>query len=138
MDTFSSFTEDDIAFDIYHRGKKKKELAGFSYNDYDVWKDNFSKFPFVKAVKCDASEFDFSKIEPIALCFLDVDLYIPTKNVLEHIYPYMGSNSTILVDDVMPNNQWDGAYQAFMEFVRERRLGYEIAGNRCGIIRLEA
>jgi hypothetical protein len=46
----------------------------------------------------------------------------------------MAENSTIIVDDVVDNNQWDGAYQAFMEFVNENKLNYYLVGNKCGVI----
>src|SRR5664280_336385 len=47
LDTFSSFTEKDLQFEIEKRGKTRKELSGFAYNDYEIWKKNFSGFPFV-------------------------------------------------------------------------------------------
>ena len=135
IDTFSSFTKSDLDFEINHRGKNRKELIGFGYNDYNVWKNNFKEFDFITAIQTDCSEFDFSKLKPIDFCFLDVDLYIPTKNVLENIWEHMSENSLIIVDDVLPNNSWDGAYQAFMEFVKDKKLDYKIVGNKCGIIK---
>ena len=47
----------------------------------------------------------------------------------------MSPNSVIIVDDVADNNRWDGAYQAFMEFAKERGLDHETVGNKCGIIK---
>jgi hypothetical protein len=135
IDTFSSFTDKDLNFEVKKRGKNTKELLGFSYNDYKKWKINFKKFSFIKPIKHDCSTFDFSTIAPINLCFLDVDLYLPTKNTLNNIWDHMAINSTIIVDDVMDNNQWDGAYQAFMEFVNEKKLNYYLVGNKCGVIK---
>ena len=40
----------------------------------------------------------------------------------------------IMVDDVKDNNMWDGAYQAFNEFVKSNSYKYRIVGNKCGII----
>ena len=134
IDTFSSFTDKDLNFEVTKRGKAAKELLGFSYNDYTKWKLNFKKFSFIKPIEHDCSTFDFSTIAPINLCFLDVDLYLPTKNTLNNIWPHMAENSTIIVDDVVDNNQWDGAYQAFMEFVNENKLNYYLVGNKCGVI----
>ena len=135
IDTFSSFTNKDLNFEITKRGKAGKELLGFSYNDYTKWKNNFKKFNFIKPIQKDCSNFDFSTIAPINLCFLDVDLYLPTKNTLNKIWPHMAENSSIIVDDVADNNQWDGAYQAFMEFVNENKLNYYLVGNKCGVIK---
>lgn len=136
LDTFSSFTENDIVYEVDKRGKSRSELVGFAYNSFEIWKRNFSKYNFVKPIKCDASSFDFSKISPISFCFLDVDLYLPTKNVLKNIFPYLNTSAIVIVDDVMDNNCWDGAYQAFMEFTEENDLSYEIVGNKCGVIRV--
>ena len=43
IDTFSSFTNKDLNFEITKRGKAGKELLGFSYNDYTKWKNNFAE-----------------------------------------------------------------------------------------------
>ena len=79
LDTFSSFTSEDLDWEIKHRGKAKSDLVGFAYNDFEIWANNFSEFKFVNAIKCDASDFDFSNIAGgIDFVFLDVDLYKPT------------------------------------------------------------
>ena len=136
LDTFGSFTKQDIAYEVENRGKKRGDLNWFAYNDYAVWKKNFAPFAFVKPIQCDASTFDFSTIAPIQFCLLDVDLYLPTKNVLRNIIPFMATDAVIVVDDVLDDTQWDGAYQAFIEFVNETKLKYRLVGNKCGIISL--
>jgi len=40
VDTFDSFTEADLAFEVNNRGKALEELTAFTYNDYEVWKKN--------------------------------------------------------------------------------------------------
>lgn len=135
IDTFSSFTKNDLAIEVKERGKKREDLHGFAYNDYEVWKKNFKEFSFIIPVQCDCSKFDFSKIAPINFCFLDVDLYRPTKNVLNNIWIHMAPSSLLVVDDVLDNACWDGSHQAFMEFVSERNLDYKIIGNKCGILK---
>ena len=134
IDTFSSFTSEDVDFEVSNRGKTREELRGFAYNDFEVWKRNFADIPFVKPTQADAGKFDFSSIAPVSFCFLDVDLYVPTKAVLENLRPHLAPNAVVVVDDVQDNNQWDGAYQAFMEYVDEQGLDHRIAGNKCGII----
>ena len=100
-------------------GKAASELDKFRYNDYEVWKKNFTEFGFLKAIQADCSKFDFSTIAPIKLAFLDVDLYLPTRNALPNVYDQLLEGGVILVDDVTPNQHFDGSYQAYMEFVEK-------------------
>jgi len=134
IDTFESFTNADLMYEVEHRGKSLADLQGFAYNDQIIWQRNFLDFPFVKAIKADCSNYDYSKIHPIKLTFLDVDLYLPTKNSLPKIYDATVSGGVILVDDVLNNSTYDGAYQAFMEFCEENSFPKKIIGNKCGFI----
>ena len=135
LDTFSSFIDKDINYEVEKRNKNKKDLFAFEYNDYSKWKKNFQEYKFIKPIKCDCSTFDFSSIAPINLCFLDVDLYKPTINTLNKIWDFMAEDSVIIIDDVKENNEWDGAFQAFMEFVNEKKLNYYLVGTKCGVIK---
>ena len=134
LDTFSSFEEGDIKYEIENRGKSRQELTGFAYNDFEVWKKNFSEFSFVNPIQIDASKFNFSEIGEVDFIFLDVDLYKPTISVLENVLPYVSDGATIMVDNVEDNNEWDGAYEAFMEFVNKHKLPYKMIGKKCGVI----
>ena len=134
IDTFDSFTSGDLKYEVEQRGKSLNELKGFAYNDFSIWQKNFNNFPFVKAIKSDCSTYDYSQIKPIKLTFLDVDLYLPTKKALPKIYGATISGGVILVDDVMNNAAYDGAYQAFMEFCKEQKLPPKVIGNKCGFI----
>ena len=89
----------------------------------------------VKSVQCDVTKFDFAAISPIAFCLLDVDLYKPIKDVLPKIYAAMAPGGIIVVDDCQPSNIWDGALQAYDEFVEQKGLPREIAVEKLGIIR---
>ena len=135
FDTFDSFTEDDINFEVENRNKSRSELLGFSYNDYRTWKKNFNKFNFVKAIKTDVKKFDFQKIKPIKFALLDVDLYMPTLSALENLRENMSEGAILMVDDVSKNNSWDGADQAFHEFVKKYSFKYELIGKKCGTIK---
>jgi hypothetical protein len=134
IDTFDSFTGDDLKYEVEQRGKSLFELKGFEYNDYKTWQKNFDEFPFVRAIKSDCATYDYKNIMPIKLTFLDVDLYLPTKKVLPKIYEATISGGVILVDDVLNNTTYDGAYQAFMEFCEEQKLPATVIGNKCGYI----
>jgi hypothetical protein len=135
IDTFASFVKEDFDYEVKSRGKSGTALAGFGYNDYDVWARNFRDYPFVIPVKSDCSTFDYSKVSPIKIAFLDVDLYLPTKKTLPIIYDALCPGGTILVDDVKDNSTYDGAYYAYMEFCKTRAIDPEVVGSKCGIIR---
>lgn len=134
LDTFMSFTQRDLEFEIRARGKSKKELTGFGYNSFKVWKKNFQQFPFVHPVQADCSDFDFTLIAPIKFAFLDVDLYMPTAKSLPRIYDSLVPGGVIVVDDVLDKCSWDGAFQAYMEFCRINNIEPKIVGNKCGVI----
>lgn len=78
--------------------------------------------------------FDYNSIAPLKLCFLDVDLYLPTQKTLPKLYAATVSGGAILVDDVMDNHVYDGAYHAYMEFCQELGVEPKTIGNKCGVI----
>jgi O-methyltransferase len=135
IDTFSSFIEKDLQHEVRVRGKSLTALKRFSYNDYETWAKNFFEFSFVRPIKTDCAAYDYSELAPIKLAFLDVDLYIPTKMTLPKIYENMVEGGVILVDDVLNNRTYDGAYQAYMEYCEEKNIAPVFIGNKCGIIR---
>ncbi len=135
IDTFDSFTNRDIDFEVNKRGKRSSEINSFAINDFEVWTRNFSGFPFVSAIQADCATVDYTRFSPIKLVFLDVDLYLPTKKTLAKVYDVLVDDGVILVDDVMDKSMWDGSYQAYMEFCEEVGLKPEIIGNKCGVIR---
>ena len=136
IDTFASFRDSDIDHEVVHRGKRKGDLQGhFGYNDFEVWKGHFNRFPFVKAIQADCATFDYASIAPIKLVFLDVDLYLPTRRALPRIYEHICDGGIILVDDVLNDSSYDGAFQAYTEFCDELKINPNIIGNKCGVIR---
>lgn len=135
VDTFESFTEADLAFEVSNRGKSLDALDAFKYNDYDVWKSNFTEFKFVVPVQSDCSIVDYNKLGPIKVAFLDVDLYLPTQKTLPKLYSALVPGGVILVDDVLQGTDYDGAYQAYMEFCEAVGQTPEVIGNKCGVIR---
>ncbi|MDB9706032.1 TylF/MycF family methyltransferase [Pelagibacteraceae bacterium] len=134
VDTFNSFAKEDIQYEVEKRKKTKSELIGFSYNDFEKWKKNFKQFSFVKAIKKDIKNFDFGEIRPIKFALLDVDLYLPTLSALNNLKNNMAKGSILMVDDVSKDNSWDGANQAFYEFVKQHSLKFKLIGKKCGII----
>ena len=137
IDTFSSFLKDDLNYEINNRGKTLQDLKSFSYNSFEKWKDNFKCFDFVKPIKSDCSVFNYEKIAPLKLVFIDVDLYLPTKNTLNKIFKHIIKGGYILIDDVHDNRNYDGAYQAYMEFCSDNQISPLIIGSKCGLIKKE-
>tara|TARA_B100001093_G_scaffold108009_1_gene100239 strand:+ start:89 stop:739 length:651 start_codon:yes stop_codon:yes gene_type:complete len=135
IDTFQSFKKEDIEYEVEQRNKKKSELIGFSYNDFTRWKKNFEEFSFVQGIQKDIKNFDFENIKPIKFALLDVDLYLPTISALTNLKNNMANGGILMVDDVSDNNSWDGANQAFHEFVNQFSLNYKLVGNKCGVIK---
>lgn len=135
IDTFESFQSRDVEFEVKHRGKAPNEIWGFGYIDFEVWKKNFREFNFLTAFKADCTTFDYASIAPIKFAFLDVDLYLATKNALGKIYACLSPGGVLLIDDVMQPSRWDGAYQAYAEFCAEMRLPFQVIGSKMGIIR---
>ena len=135
IDTFASFTPEDVRVEVERRGKTRAEISGFGYNDFNRWKANFADFDFVTAIKADANDFDFGSIAPIKFMFVDCDLYRPTLNILRNAAPYLASDFIILVDDVMDNSRWDGAFEAFHEFASETNFSTEVIAGNCGVVR---
>lgn len=135
IDTFSSFTKEDLAYEIGSRGKTPSELEGFQYNDFAVWQRNFKTFDFIRTHRCDCKEFVFTAIPPVSVALLDVDLYHPTRETLTKLYDALELSGVILVDDVKSCSNYDGAYQAYMEFCKSHGLPTEIIGSKGGVIR---
>ena len=102
--------------------------------NFEVWKKNFVAFPFVKAIQSDCSIFDYASIAPIKLVFLDVDLYLPIQKTLPKLFDILVPGGAIVVDDILNNTTYDGAYQAYMEFCASKGFLPKVIGNRCGII----
>ena len=54
----------------------------------------------------------------IALLHLDLDVYVPTKILLENFFPFVEKNGIILIDDY---KHVSGATRAVNEFLRKNR-----------------
>ena len=134
IDTFNSFLKEDLNYEIKKRGKALRELKGFTYNNYEKWKTNFNNYHFVKPIKSDCALFNYESISPLKLVFIDVDLYLPTKKTLNKIFKHVIKGGYILIDDVQDNKNYDGAFQAYMEFCLENSIEPVIIGNKCGLI----
>lgn len=136
IDTFSSFEKEDLNYEVSNRNKAINDLTGFEYNDFKVWGRNFKKFDFVIPIKSDIKKLDLKVIAPIKFVFIDVDLYQPTKHLLDNIQPHLSEKAIIMIDDLLDDNKWDGGYQAVREFIdKNKYLKLEKFGNKGGLIK---
>ena len=92
----------------------------------------------VKSIQADVSSFDFGPYEKISFCLIDVDLTRPVRKALEEVYSRMAPGGIIVVDDCAPNKKYDGAFEAYTEFVRQVGLEPDIHHGKLGVIRISA
>ena len=128
IDTFGGFVKSQAAHEVKAR-VKPPTFDGFALNS-QRWFDRtmqINRIQRVRSIKADVAELDFSTLAPIAFCLLDVDLYLPTQAALPRIVSALAPGGILVVDDCQPNNLFDGAHQAFIEFggseIRQRKLG---------------
>jgi hypothetical protein len=137
IDTFSGFVNRHVEHEVMSRGKPNTISSPFSLNKRS-WFDYSMKLANVggvNSIQADIAEFNFEDISPISFCLLDVDLYLPIKKCLPNIYRNMSIGGIIVVDDCMPNNIYDGALQAYQEFMQSSGAIPRIECRKLGIIK---
>jgi O-methyltransferase len=136
LDTFGGFSDSDLAYEVTKRGKKLSEISGFTSNS----KSRFDKtmrlngFHEVISIQADAAKFDYSTVSPISFALVDLDLYLPMKSALKEVFSVLSSGGIMVVDDCDPNTHYDGAHQAFGEFVSSHNLTHRIDLSRLGVV----
>jgi len=137
IDTFEGFTESDVQHEVQSRGKSDR---GYETS----WKDwsnelfartmTYNKLDSVEVVQADIGTYDCSGLGAPSFCLIDVDLYIPVKKSLEKIYGLMPKGAIIVVDDCSANHKYDGARQAYCEFVKQCGLPERYHLHKLGVI----
>ena len=137
LDTFSGFLPEHKLYEQQQRGK-----SGTSYEDYRINSPEWFTYMLkengvsrAKVLQGDAAVFDYASIGPFGFCLLDVDLYLPTRSALPRIHEQLRPGGLIVVDDCQPEQEYDGARQAYLEFVASLGLEPEIHHRKFGIIR---
>lgn len=136
FDTFEGFTADDVAYEVRERGKGVEVLTGFTDNKQE-WFDRtmtLNGVGDVRSIKADVSRFDFSTLDAPAFCLVDVDLYQPVKAALTALYDRLPRGAVVVVDDCGGDARFDGALQAYREFVAARSLPSRIERGKLGFI----
>src|SRR5215475_5626627 len=112
IDTFRGFLPEHSRYEVEQRNKESAIRNIFSLNkrkwfDYSLM---ISEVSGITVIESDATKFDFDRVGPIAFALLDLDLYLPTLDVLPKLYSSLSPGGIILVDDCLDNNRWDGSF----------------------------
>jgi hypothetical protein len=140
LDTFSGFPDNQVDYEKLHRHKSpevEQTLRSTFSDNQQSWFDKSMKLHGarrVRSIQCDVSSFNFAVCAPIAFCLIDVDLYLPIRTALPNIYDAMSPGGVIVVDDCWRDVKWDGALQAYMEFINELDMMPNIVGRKLGLI----
>lgn len=141
IDTFAGFVAEDVQYEVDNRGKQKKLFNRFQVNSrkwYDrTLRDN--GVSRVRSVQADVNKFDMAALGPLSFVLLDVDLYRPIKKCLPELYGLLSPGGIMVVDDCDAGHiRWDGADQAYKEFMAGLGRRADILYGKLGIIRKEA
>ncbi|MBL1294034.1 MAG: class I SAM-dependent methyltransferase [Thiotrichales bacterium] len=138
LDTFSGFPIEDIEFEVANRKKTKGQFRGFQVNK-KRWFDgtmNQNRIKRVHSIEADVNEYDLTTLGGLSFILLDVDLYRPIKKSLNELYEILKPGGIMVVDDCNAmHDRWDGADQAYKEFMKEKGLEVNIYHNKLGVIR---
>jgi predicted O-methyltransferase YrrM len=140
VDTFSGFVDRDVEHEIKARGKALEawKLRQFFSSNDRRWVDRTLRrnhITRVSLIEADAVTFDYSPYDAISFALVDVDLYLPVKATLDRIRSRMAKGGIIVVDDCAPGRTWDGALQAYVEFVNAHSRAPEIVLDKLGVLR---
>lgn len=141
IDTFAGFTGDDVAFEEQTRGKHLDQVQReclFGMND-QRWFDytmRLNGFANVTTLKGDIKTVTLiEQTKGIAFALLDVDLYQPTRAALAQVWPLLAPGGVIVIDDCHADHAFDGAHQAWREFITANGLPAEIVEHKLAVLR---
>jgi O-methyltransferase len=135
IDTFNGFTDDDIRYENA-RGRLYSYNTMFSGNS-KAWFDRTMRRNGIRRVTslcADATSADYRKIAPFRFVLVDVDLYRPVLATLKAIYDLVSPGGTIIIDDCKKGGEWEGAYEAFIEFTQANGIEALIVHGKLGMI----
>jgi predicted O-methyltransferase YrrM len=141
IDTFAGFTADDVAHEERARGKQLDAVQReclFGMND-QRWFDytmRLNGFGDVTTLKGDIKALTLSShTRSIAFALLDVDLYKPTRSALAQVWPLLAPGGVAVIDDCQDDHVFDGAAQAWREFIDAHGLPAERVEDKLAIVR---
>lgn len=141
IDTFSGFVVEDVRHEVANRGKSEKLFKRFQVNK-KKWFDGTMRsndVSWVRSIQADINKFYVSALGPLSFILLDVDLYRPIKKSLPELYAMLAPGGIMIVDDCDPSHiRWDGADQAYKEFMKEVNQPERVVHGKLGVIRKPA
>ena len=135
IDTFSGFTVDDLESERA-LGRDRWYYALFRGNSKARF-DRTMRRNGVKRVtsfRADATTFDYANISPFRMVLVDLDLHRPVLLTLNAIHDLVSPGGVIVIDDCQQDGAWGGAYDAFMEFAKEKGVEPVIMHGKLGVI----
>ena len=141
IDTFAGFTQADVSFETGSRFKGALDYEDFRENRKEWFERTMeiNRATRVKVIEADINEFDVRSLGPLSFVLLDVDLYRPTKKALPELYEMLRPGGILIVDDCNPTQiKWDGAFQAYFEFIRSINATPRIVHHKLGMVRKPA
>ena len=138
IDTFAGFVDADIHWEVSERHKPNSYFSGFQNNKFKWFKATMLRHQFlrVEGIQADINEFELMPLAPFSFVLLDVDLYRPITKALREAYELLSVGGIIIVDDCSDSDpRWDGAFQAYKEFMREIDQQEEVHFSQLGVVR---
>ena len=139
VDTFSGFVQEDVDVEVSERGKSKQWIEDFFAVNKKKWFDGTmlqNDITRVKSIEADVNRYNLRTLGPLSFCLFDVDLYRPMRKGLKELYDVLSPGGIMVVDDCDESNRvWDGADQAYKEFMNDAGLPVEILHGKLGLIR---
>lgn len=141
LDTFAGFVPRQLDHEASERGKapfRSVMRSAFADNSRTLFdrQIRWNGITRVRSFEGDAATFDYASFGPLSFALIDVDLYLPVRAALEKIVPFMQPGGIIVVDDCAPNQFYDGALQAYEEFVQQRGMQSNIVHGKLGVLEL--
>lgn len=136
FDTFAGFTPESVEVEVEQRGKSRTYYDKFRYGDEARFTQNLDRAGYqrFRTVAGDAAKFEWSSIAPVGAAILDVDLYAPTLAIMNAIWPHLHESGGIVVDDCLGDGAWDGALQAYEEFIAHHALPFRRLGRKGALL----
>jgi len=136
LDTFSGFTQEDIAGEA-RAGRNHDYQSWFTINSVRMFQRSMRQngIDNVVAIETDAATFDYGSLPPIAFGLIDVDLERPVAAALSGCWSRLVPGGILVVDDCRPGTIWEGALVAYEKGCANLGLAPEVLDDRLGVLR---